>query len=122
MDDLEQNSLFRYMGTHSPWWRPTADRNALHLAASESADIIQMVARPAEQAGLLRQLTARTPSLAINPPRYGGHAPGHLVGRQINKNEWARTVPAGHRTPSVARGLAQGRCCAGQVVSGANSV
>ena len=50
MDDLEQNLLFRYMGTHSPWWRLTADSNALHLAASESADIVRwwrwMMSRP----------------------------------------------------------------------------
>lgn len=32
MDDLEQNLLFRYMGTHSPWWRLSADSNALHLS------------------------------------------------------------------------------------------
>lgn len=55
MDDLEQNLLFRYMGTHSPWWRLTADSNALHLAASESADIIQVVALDDEQAALIRQ-------------------------------------------------------------------
>ena len=55
MDDLEQNLLFRYMGTHSPWWRLTADSNALHLAASESADIIQVVALDDEQAALDRK-------------------------------------------------------------------
>ena len=43
IDDVEQNLLFRYMGTHSPWWRLTADSNALHLAASENADITQVV-------------------------------------------------------------------------------
>ncbi len=45
MDDLEQNLLFRYMGTHSPWWRLSADSNALHLAASENADVTQVSAR-----------------------------------------------------------------------------
>lgn len=122
MDDLEQNLLFRYMGTHSPWWRLTADSNALHLAASESADIIQVVALDDEQAGLIRQLTVITSSIAMTLPLYGVDVPVHLVGRKINKNEWAGTASAWNDTPSVARDLAQGLSFAEQVVSEANSV
>ncbi len=122
MDDLEQNLLFRYMGTHSPWWRLTADSNALHLAASESADIIQVVALDDEQAALIRQLTVITSSIAMTLPLYGVDVPGHLVGRKINKNEWAGTASAWNDTPSVARDLAQGLSFAEQVVSEANSV
>lgn len=122
MDDLEQNLLFRYMGTHSPWWRLTADSNALHLAASESADIIQVVALDDEQAALIRQLTVITSSIAMTLPLYGVDVPVHLVGRKINKNEWAGTASAWNDTPSVARGLAQGLSFAEQVVSEANSV
>lgn len=85
MDDLEQNLLFRYMGTHSPRWRLTADSNALHLAASESADIIQVVALDDEQAALIRQLTVITSSIAMTLPLYGVDVPVHLVGRKINK-------------------------------------
>lgn len=122
MDDLEQNLLFRYMGTHSPWWRLTADSNALHLAASESADIIQLVALNDEQAALIRQLTVITSSIAMTLPLYGVDVPVHLVGRKINKNEWAGTASAWNDTPSVARDLAQGLSFAEQVVSEANSV
>ncbi|HCJ6423902.1 TPA: cyclic di-GMP phosphodiesterase [Enterobacter hormaechei subsp. xiangfangensis] len=122
MDDLEQNLLFRYMGTHSPWWRLTADSNALHLAASESADIIQVVALDDEQAALIRQLTVITSSFAMTLPLYGVDVPVHLVGRKINKNEWAGTASAWNDTPSVARDLAQGLSFAEQVVSEANSV
>lgn len=122
MDDLEQNLLFRYMGTHSPWWRLTADSNALHLAASESADIIQLVALDDEQAALIRQLTVITSSIAMTLPLYGVDVPVHLVGRKINKNEWAGTASAWNDTPSVARDLAQGLSFAEQVVSEANSV
>lgn len=122
MDDLEQNLLFRYMGTHSPWWRMTADSNALHLAASESADIIQVVALDDEQAALIRQLTVITSSIAMTLPLYGVDVPVHLVGRKINKNEWAGTASAWNDTPSVARDLAQGLSFAEQVVSEANSV
>ncbi|MDE4075853.1 cyclic di-GMP phosphodiesterase [Enterobacter hormaechei subsp. xiangfangensis] len=122
MDDLEQNLLFRYMGTHSPWWRLTADSNALHLAASESADIIQVVALDDEQDALIRQLTVITSSIAMTLPLYGVDVPVHLVGRKINKNEWAGTASAWNDTPSVARDLAQGLSFAEQVVSEANSV
>ncbi|AJB73155.1 cyclic di-GMP phosphodiesterase [Enterobacter hormaechei] len=122
LDDLEQNLLFRYMGTHSPWWRLTADSNALHLAASESADIIQVVALDDEQAALIRQLTVITSSIAMTLPLYGVEVPVHLVGRKINKNEWAGTASAWNDTPSVARDLAQGLSFAEQVVSEANSV
>ncbi|MVX94812.1 cyclic di-GMP phosphodiesterase [Enterobacteriaceae bacterium 8376wB9] len=122
MDDLEQNLLFRYMGTHSPWWRLTADSNALHLAASESADIIQVVALDDEQAALIRQLTVITSSIAMTLPLYGVDVLVHLVGRKINKNEWAGTASAWNDTPSVARDLAQGLSFAEQVVSEANSV
>ncbi|MCF2194802.1 cyclic di-GMP phosphodiesterase [Enterobacter hormaechei] len=122
MDDLEQNLLFRYMGTHSPWWRLTADSNALHLAASESADIIQVVALDDEQAALIRQLTVINSSIAMTLPLYGVDVPVHLVGRKINKNEWAGTASAWNDTPSVARDLAQGLSFAEQVVSEANSV
>lgn len=122
MDDLEQNLLFRYMGTHSPWWRLTADSNALHLAASESADIVRVVALDDEQAALIRQLTVITASIAMTLPLYGLDVPVHLVGRKINKNEWAGTASAWNDTPSVARDLAQGLSFAEQVVSEANSV
>ena len=122
MDDLEQNLLLRYMGTHSPWWRLTADSNALHLAASESADIIQVVALDDEQAALIRQLTVITSSIAMTQTLYGVDVPVHLVGRKNNKNEWAGTASAWNDTPSVARDLAQGLSFAEQVVSEANSV
>ncbi|HDS6852803.1 MULTISPECIES: cyclic di-GMP phosphodiesterase [unclassified Enterobacter] len=122
MDDLEQNLLFRYMGTHSPWWRLTADSNALHLAASESADITQVVALDDEQAELIRQLTVITSSISMTLSLYGVDVPVHLVGRKINKHEWAGTASAWNDTPSVARDLAQGLSFAEQVVSEANSV
>lgn len=98
------------------------DSNALHLAASESADIIQVVALDDEQAALIRQLTVITSSIAMTLPLYGVDVPVHLVGRKINKNEWAGTASAWNDTPSVARDLAQGLSFAEQVVSEANSV
>ena len=122
IDDLEHNLLFRYMGTHSPWWRLTADSNALHLAASESADTTQVVALTDEQADSIREMTVITSSITMTLSLYGTEAPVHLVGRKINKKEWAGTASAWNDTPSVARDLAQGLSFAEQVVSEANSV
>ncbi len=122
IDDLEQNLLFRYMGTHSPWWRLTADSNALHLAATESADTTQVVALSDEQASHIRQMTVITSSITMTLSLYGTEVPVHLVGRKINKKEWAGTASAWHDTSAVARDLAQGLSFAEQVVSEANSV
>lgn len=122
MDDLEQNLLFRYMGTHSPWWRLSADSNALHLSTSENADVTQVVALDEEQADLIRHLTVITSSISMSLSLYGEDVPVHLVGRKITRNEWAGTASAWNDTPSVARDLAQGLSFAEQVVSEANSV
>ena len=122
IDDMEQNLLFRYMGTHSPWWRLAADSNALHLAASENADITQVVALSDEQADIIRQLTVITSSVTLTLSLYGADVPLHLVGRKINKKEWAGTASAWNDTPSVARDLEQSLSFAEQVVSEANSV
>lgn len=122
IDDLEHNLLFRYMGTHSPWWRLTADSNALHLAASENSDTSQVVALSDDQAELVRQLTVITSSITMTLSLYGSDVPVHLVGRKINKKEWAGTASAWNDTPSVARDLVQGLSFAEQVVSEANSV
>lgn len=81
MDDLEQNLLFRYMGTHSPWWRLSADSNALHLAASENADVTQVIALDDDQADLIRHLTVITSSISMTLSLFGEDVPVHLVGR-----------------------------------------
>lgn len=122
IDDMEQNLLFRYMGTHSPWWRLAADSNALHLAASEDADITQAIPLSDEQADIIRQLTVITSSVTMTLSLYGADVPVHLVGRKINKKEWAGTASAWNDTPSVARDLVQSLSFAEQVVSEANSV
>lgn len=122
MDEREQNLLFRYMGTLSPWWRLTADSNALHLAASENADVTQVVTLNDEQADTIRQLTVITSSISLTLSLFGEEVSVHLVGRKITRNEWAGTASAWNDTPSVARDLAQGLSFAEQVVSEANSV
>lgn len=121
-DELEQNLLYRYLGTTSPYWRLLSDSNALHLATSETADTGQVIALSTEQADDIRQMTVITSSITMSISIFGSEVPVHLVGRKVSKREWAGTASAWHDTPSVARDLAQGLSFAEQVVSEANSV
>ena len=121
-DELEQNLLYRYLGTTSPYWRLPSDSNALQLAAHENADTSQVIALSQEQAEEIRQMTVITSSITMTIPLFGSDVPVHLVGRKVSKREWAGTASAWHDTPSVARDLVQGLSFAEQVVSEANSV
>ncbi|RKQ38843.1 cyclic di-GMP phosphodiesterase [Enterobacter sp. R1(2018)] len=121
-DELEQNLLYRYLGTTSPYWRLPSDSNALQLAADESADTSQVIALSQDQADEIRQMTVITSSITMSISLFGSEVPVHLVGRKVSKREWAGTASAWHDTPSVARDLVQGLSFAEQVVSEANSV
>ncbi|SNY59307.1 cyclic di-GMP phosphodiesterase [Enterobacter sp. CC120223-11] len=121
-EELEQNLLFRYLGTVSPWWRLSGDSDDLHLAVSEDTDKSQVVTLSAEQANSIREMTVITSSLTLNLNVDGSTVPVHLVGRKINKTQWAGSASAWDDTGSVARDLLQGLSFAEQVVSEANSV
>ena len=121
-DDLEHNLLFHYLGTYSPFWRLTADSNALHLAASETYESGQIIAISDEKAKRIREMTVITSSITMEIALFGSDVTVHLVGRKTSKNEWAGTASAWHDTSSVARDLVQGLSFAEQVVSEANSV
>lgn len=121
-DEMEQNLLYRYLGTTSPYWRLLLDSNALQLAAHEQADTSQVVALTPEQADDIRRMTVITSSITMSISLFGAEVPVHLVGRKVSRREWAGTASAWHDTPSVARDLAQGLSFAEQVVSEANSV
>ncbi|MRS13363.1 cyclic di-GMP phosphodiesterase [Enterobacteriaceae bacterium RIT691] len=121
-EELEHTLLFRYLGTTSPYWRLTGDSNALHLAASEDTETTQVVALTAEQAEAIRQMTVITSSLTLSLTLFGNTVPVHLVGRKINKSQWAGSASSWDDTGSVARDLVQGLSFAEQVVSEANSV
>ncbi|MGB7801592.1 cyclic di-GMP phosphodiesterase [Buttiauxella sp.] len=121
-DDLEQNVLYRYLGTTSPYWRLPGDSNALQLAASEDSDVGQVIALDPEQAEQIRQMTVITSSVTMSISLFGCEVSVHLVGRKVSKKEWAGSASAWNDTPSVARDLVQGLSFAEQVVSEANSV
>ncbi|RCX04087.1 MULTISPECIES: cyclic di-GMP phosphodiesterase [Kosakonia] len=121
-DFQEQNLLFRYLGSTSPFWRLTADSNALHFAPDENADVSQVVALSDEQAARIREMTVITSSLTMHLSLFGEDVAVHLVGRKISRKAWAGSASAWHDTKSVARDLVQGLSFAEQVVSEANSV
>ncbi|MEN4922369.1 cyclic di-GMP phosphodiesterase [Achromobacter spanius] len=117
----EKSILHTHFGTHSPYWRLSADSDAIELAAVKGATNIAMALRP-DQAETVRGLTGITSSVRIDISLYGELLHLHLVGRKINPNEWAGTASAHTDTESVAKDLVEGLSFAETVVSEANSV
>lgn len=115
-------TLYSYLGTHTPYWRLSKDSDVLHLTVTESTDDAEAIALSPEQAERIREMTVITSSLMMTLPIENSDVPVHLVGRKINKSEWAGSASAWHDTPSVARDLVKGLSFAEQVVSEANSV
>ncbi|VEA69108.1 Cyclic di-GMP phosphodiesterase Gmr [Serratia plymuthica] len=113
--------LNTHFGTSSPYWRLAFDSNALELSAVKGKAHMA-VALSAIQAAKIRRLSGITASLDISISLVGEPIHLHLVGRRINKLEWAGTASAYSDTKSVARDLVHGLSFAEQVVSEANSV
>lgn len=121
-DVRELVTLYSYVGTHNPYLRLSEDCNILHFSIDETAEAEQTIELSPEQADRIREMTVITSSLLMTLPIEDDDIPVHLVGRKINKREWAGSASAWDDTPSVARDLAQGLSFAEQVVSEANSV
>ena len=121
-DVRELVTLYSYVGTHNPYWRLSEDCNILHFSIDETAEAEQTIELSPEQADRIREMTVITSSLLMTLPIEDDDISVHLVGRKINKREWAGSASAWDDTPSVARDLAQGLSFAEQVVSEANSV
>ncbi|THE34856.1 cyclic di-GMP phosphodiesterase [Citrobacter murliniae] len=121
-DVRERVTLYSYIGIHTPYWRLSEDCNILHFSIAEATDTDQTIELSPEQADRIREMTVITSSLLMTLPIDDDDIPVHLVGRKINKREWAGSASAWDDTPSVARDLAQGLSFAEQVVSEANSV
>lgn len=121
-DVRELVTLYSYVGTHNPYWRLSEDCNILHFSIDETAEAEQTIELSPEQADRIREMTVITSSLLMTLPIEDDDISVHLVGRKINKREWAGSASAWDDTPSVARDLAHGLSFAEQVVSEANSV
>lgn len=113
--------LHTLFGTSSPYWRLAFDSNALELTAVKGKTYLA-VELNAMQAAKIRRLTGVTSSLDLAIPLSGEPIHLHLVGRRVNKHEWAGTASAYTDTKAVARDLVHGLSFAEQVVSEANSV
>lgn len=121
-DEQGQSLLYTLFGTTSPYWRLTADSDALHLAEDENAHTNLAVPLTPAQASLLRSMTVITSSINLTLTLRGELVPMHFVGRKVNQSSWAGTASAWGDTSSVARDLTLGLSFAEQVVSEANSV
>jgi cyclic di-GMP phosphodiesterase Gmr len=121
-DVRELITLYSYVGTNNPYWRLSEDCNILHFSVEETSEADQTIELSPEQAERIREMTVITSSLLMTLPIEDDNIPVHLVGRKINKREWAGSASAWDDTPSVARDLAHGLSFAEQVVSEANSV
>lgn len=121
-DVRELITLYSYVGTNNPYWRLSEDCNILHFSVEETSEADQTIELSPEQAERIREMTVITSSLLMTLPIEDDNIPVHLVGRKINKREWAGSASAWDDTPSVARDLPHGLSFAEQVVSEANSV
>ncbi|WP_417028449.1 cyclic di-GMP phosphodiesterase [Citrobacter sp.] len=121
-DVRELATLYSYVGTHNPYWRLSEDCNILQFSIDEAAETNLNIELSPEQADRIREMTVITSSLLMTLSLEDDDIPVHLVGRKINKREWAGSASAWDDTPPVARDLAQGLSFAEQVVSEANSV
>ena len=118
---MEPATLYNYLGTHTPFWRLSDNCNVLYLSTIEAAESERTIELSPEQANRIREMTVITSSMMMTLPLEESDVSVHLVGRKINKREWAGSASAWHDTPSVARDLMHGLSFAEQVVSEANS-
>lgn len=93
-DVRERVTLYSYVGTHNPYWRLSEDCNILHFSIDEASAVDQTIELSAEQADRIREMTVITSSLLMTLPIEDDDIPVHLVGRKINKREWAGSASA----------------------------
>jgi cyclic di-GMP phosphodiesterase Gmr len=120
-EDIDSPQLFTHFGTVSPYWRLTADSDALELSGDQSTASVA-VELSAAQADIIRQMTGVIASLAMDITIFGGQIKVHLVGRKIDTWEWGGTAAHYGDTDTVAKDLELGLDFAEQVVSEVNSL
>lgn len=98
-DVRELVTLYSYVGTHNPYWRLSEDCNILHFSIDEASEADQTIELLPEQADRIREMTVITSSLLMTLPIEDDDIPVHLVGRKINKREWAGSASARDDTP-----------------------
>ncbi|HAY5143943.1 TPA: cyclic di-GMP phosphodiesterase [Escherichia coli] len=117
----ESTTLYNFLGSHNPYWRLTESSDVLRFSTTETTEPDRTLQLSAEQAARIREMTVITSSLMMSLTVDESDLSVHLVGRKINKREWAGNASAWHDTPAVARDLSHGLSFAEQVVSEAHS-
>ena len=112
----ESTTLYNFLGSHNPYWRLTESSDVLRFSTTETTEPERTLQLSAEQAARIREMTVITSSLMMSLTVDESDLSVHLVGRKINKREWAGNASAWHDTPAVARDLSHGLSFAEQVV------
>lgn len=107
-DVRELVTLYDYMSIRNPYWHLSENCNILHFSIDEAAEVKQTIELSPEQADRIHKVTVITSNLLTALPIEDDGIPVHLIGRKINKHEWAGSTSAWGDTPSVAHNLTQG--------------
>ncbi|TAL77841.1 MAG: cyclic di-GMP phosphodiesterase [Burkholderiaceae bacterium] len=120
-DDSSESLLFTYFGTGSPYWKLSADSNALQLAGVKGIPNLA-VALTASQADEIRAFTGVTSHAEIDIVLFGEPQRLSLVGKKDGTHSWSGTASDYMDTRAVAKDLTHGLEFAEQVISEVNSL
>ncbi|SUG42530.1 RNase II stability modulator [Salmonella enterica subsp. arizonae] len=104
MKDIQEQTV---LNPFHPYWYLADDCNVLYLSPTGETDAEQTVELSSEQVGRIREMTAITSSLLITLSREEQAVSMHLVGRKINKREWAGSLSTWPDMPAVTPTQAQ---------------
>jgi cyclic di-GMP phosphodiesterase Gmr len=116
-----ESLLFAYFGTRSPYWKLSADSNALQLAGTKGIPNLAVALKP-EQAQGIRAFTGVTSHAEIDIVLFGEPCKLNLVGKKDSAYSWSGTASDYMDTPAVAKDLSHGLEFAEQVISEVNSL
>jgi len=119
--ELMESLLFAYFGTRSPYWKLSADSNALQLAGTEGIPNLAVALAPT-QADAIRAFSGVTSHAEIDITLFGEPQKLSLVGKKDSAYSWSGTASDYMDTPAVAKDLSQGLEFAEQVISEVNSL
>lgn len=116
-----ESLLFAYFGTRSPYWKLSADSDALQLAGTEGIPNLAVALEPSQAAGI-RAFTGVTAHAEIDIALFGEPHKLSLVGKKDSAYSWSGTASDYMDTPAVTKDLTQGLEFAEQVISEVNSL
>lgn len=99
----ESTTLYNFLGSHNPYWRLTESSDVLRFSTTETTEPDRTLQLSAEQAARIREMTVITSSLMMSLTVDESDLSVHLVGRKINKREWAGNASALKRRTKNAK-------------------